>query len=414
MRATKPRRLAVTRYVLADGTRAKKGDRGAKKKREQTQTWYATLPGERRPTSLGTDDQGEAWVRLRRLLREREDRAAGIRTDVHDHAATPLLEHLEAFTAMLAAKGTGGEHIKVIRAHVRDLSSEAKWSRFGDVTAESCLAALASLQHRLGLSAQTRNHYLGHAQQFLRWACGLGRRWRDNPLIGLSKLNVETDERHPRRRPTEEEIRTLFGWLATGREPEHSRTHTSRPTDGTSPVRRWMSGPHRALGYKVAMATGLRAGEVRSLRRNSFDLEAGTVTVVAGYSKHRRKDVQPLPSWLIPELRAWFDAGGSCWHWFNEKGGEVLQWDLEGCGVPYQTDEGFFDWHSLRIFYVSALAEDPENTIKVLMELARHSTPTLTLKLYARVRRISLEDAVNRLANPMAEPAAESGRRVGG
>jgi hypothetical protein len=48
--------------------------------------------------------------------------------------------------------------------------------------------------------------------------------------------------------------------------------------------------------YLVSANTGLRANELASLTAASFDLEGdpATVTVEAGYSKRRRRDVLPL------------------------------------------------------------------------------------------------------------------------
>jgi len=63
-----------------------------------------------------------------------------------------------------------------------------------------------------------------------------------------------------------------------------------------------MTGPQRALLYRLAIETGLRANEIRSLTRASFDLDACTVTVVAGSSKRRRKDVQIISKSLAAEL----------------------------------------------------------------------------------------------------------------
>ncbi len=62
--------------------------------------------------------------------------------------------------------------------------------------------------------------------------------------------------------------------------------------------------------YRLALETGLRASEIRSLTLASFDLidENGrllpepTVTVAAAYSKRRREDVQPIRPSFAKEL----------------------------------------------------------------------------------------------------------------
>jgi len=60
------------------------------------------------------------------------------------------------------------------------------------------------------------------------------------------------------------------------------------------PKRFGMTGPQRAMLYRVVVETGLRAGELRSLTVSSFDLGNCTVTVPAAYSKHRRQDTLAL------------------------------------------------------------------------------------------------------------------------
>lgn len=66
-----------------------------------------------------------------------------------------------------------------------------------------------------------------------------------------------------------------------------------------------MTGSGRALLYRLAAETGLRAGEIRNWTPRSFDLEGEppTVTVEAGYSKPRREDAEPLPPNLAADLR---------------------------------------------------------------------------------------------------------------
>ena len=73
-----------------------------------------------------------------------------------------------------------------------------------------------------------------------------------------------------------------------------------------------LSGPVRAMAYRVALGTGFRAQELRSLTPASFDLDGDppTVTVAAAYSKRRRLDAQPIRADLA-ELYAALAAGVS-------------------------------------------------------------------------------------------------------
>ena len=64
-----------------------------------------------------------------------------------------------------------------------------------------------------------------------------------------------------------------------------------------------MSGVERAMLYRLAVESGLRANELRTLTVSSFDLDKCTVTVQAGYSKRKHEDVLPLRPDTVEELR---------------------------------------------------------------------------------------------------------------
>lgn len=384
----RPVHVTVIRYVdRKTGERVPKGTKGARRVKELSATYYATLEidGRRRRVSLGTDDEAIAWEAIRRLQRQEQERQLGLRDAFTEAAAVPLAEHVDDWLAGVLADGTLASHAATMKARVLALAKAAGWSRVSHIDADSCRKALAALQDG-GLSAQTRNHYLSHAKQFCRWLWSTGR-LRSHPLLALKPLSVESDRRHDRRCPTDAEVSALLLSLETG------------------PIRNGMSGPQRALGYKVAMATGFRAGELRSLTAESFDLAAGTVAVTAGYSKRRRRDVQPLPAWLVDELGTWFTAGGGLWAGFPPIfPGRLLKADLAAAGVPWKIDgQGgplFFDFHALRHWYCTAVANQPGISPKTLMELTRHSTPELALRIYAKAKDAEKRAAAQAIPDP--------------
>ena len=76
-----------------------------------------------------------------------------------------------------------------------------------------------------------------------------------------------------------------------------------------APKRHVMTGQARALLYRVAVETGYRAGELRSLTRSSFDLDSvpPTVRLLAGCAKGKRRNtiqvrVGPAAMAKFPEL----------------------------------------------------------------------------------------------------------------
>ncbi|MFO7900489.1 MAG: tyrosine-type recombinase/integrase [Planctomycetota bacterium] len=65
----------------------------------------------------------------------------------------------------------------------------------------------------------------------------------------------------------------------------------------------------RRLVYEVALCSGLRAKELRSLRRSDLDTERGGLVLHAVWTKNRKDGFQPLPSVLVEELRAFAESG---------------------------------------------------------------------------------------------------------
>lgn len=401
-----PYKHKVTRHVGPDGRRCKSTGPGARRVQEETATYYGDLPPlppATRPerVSLETTDLGAAWVELRRRLALRRRELEGIADPVLGQARKGWTEHLQEWRANLQAVGTSGKHIEQMCSRLTTLAEVGGWVRLSDVTGDSAVKALARLKAQRTTnmperyqerSAQTRNHYLSHLKQFLRWAARDGRVVR-SPVEGLTPGSVEMDRRHDRRCPTSGEITRLLDYLGGPRVR----------------VRAGMSGAQRALAYQVAMATGLRGGEVRSLTRESFDLDQGTLTVRAGYSKHRRKDTQPLPAWLVEDLQAWFAQDGGLWGNFHPKRpGRQLKADVLAAGIPFEVEgpDGplYFDFHALRVWYCTALAALPGIAPKTLMDLCRHSSAQLTLAIYAKSQEHAARAAVGQIAQPATQP----------
>ena len=63
----------------------------------------------------------------------------------------------------------------------------------------------------------------------------------------------------------------------------------------------------------------------------------------------------------------------------------MLRLDTDKAGIPFTTLEGKIDFHSLRVTYTSFVIEAGA-TVKEAQSLARHSTPYLTMNVYAKAR----------------------------
>jgi len=102
-------------------------------------------------------------------------------------------------------------------------------------------------------------------------------------------MNADTDRKYVRRPLAMEELARLME-AAKGAEPIQC-----------------VSGPDRAMLYLIAAFTGFRRNEIGSVTSRSFDFESEppTLTVAAGYSKHRKTDAIPLRKDVADRLKAW-------------------------------------------------------------------------------------------------------------
>ncbi len=219
------------------------------------------------------------------------------------------------------------------------------------------------------INVQTSNFYLQAVKQFARWMVREGRA-SESPLAHVSMLNTRADRRHIRRALTAKEVRKLL-------------TATR-----TAPVRFGMAGPERALVYRLAVETGLRAGELASLTRASFDLagKPPTVTISAASSKSRREKTLPLRQSTAQALQDALGARMPAARAFamppvHATARMILQ-DLEAAGIPYADEsKRVADFHALRHTFITWL-KDARVHPKTAQVLARHSTAVLTLDRY--------------------------------
>jgi hypothetical protein len=88
----------------------------------------------------------------------------------------------------------------------------------------------------------------------------------------------------------------------------------------------------------------------------------------------------------------------------------LIQSDLKRAGIPYRdASDRVADFHALRHSYITALAMS-QAPVKVIQSLARHSTPVLTLGIYAHVGLFDQTAALDALpaatSSPKSEPAS--------
>ena len=280
-----------------------------------------------------------------------------------------LTEHLEAWRQSLIDKGTGTEHADLLKTRAERIVNGCHFRRYADIRPAAVERFLAD-KRREGLAVRTTNFYLKSLQQFCRWMREADRA-SSLPLTKLRPLNPETDRRRVRRALTVDELVKLI------------QTTTAAPTRGRT------TGPERALIYQLAAESGLRANEIRTLERASFNLDGPepTVTVKATYSKHRDEDVLPLRPELTAKLVAHLATKlpGARAFYVPRLTAKMLQADLERAGIPDSTEAGVVDFHSLRVTFITNLARGGVHP-RIAQALARHSTIDLTMRTYTKLR----------------------------
>ncbi len=368
---------------------------------------YYDETGERREVNSRTPDRDAAEQLASRLETEAMLRQRGIVDATQERFAAqgkrPLAEHLDEFKQHLAAKGRTANHVESTGRHVKAICADSGAEQIGDLTGTAVQRAIGNLRDA-GKSLRTCNAHLRSIKSFTRWL------WRekrtpDDALAGLSAFNETTDRRHIRRELTPDEIQ----WLLTTVEKQDLPNFK-------------LDGMTRAMAYRVALGTGFRVKELRTMTPTSFDptTDPPTATVEAGYSKRGRRDEQPIRSDLAQILADWLagrprdeqlfplphntskmlqrdlKAARTAWIEAAETDKEKAQ-RAESDFLRYEDADGrVTDFHALRHSYISGIVASGAS-VKTAQELARHSTPMLTIGRYSHTRLHDLRGAIEAL-----------------
>jgi len=333
----------------------------------------------------------EEALRTRGLIDSRAERRAV-------EAARPVGEHLADWAADMTGRGCTARHIQKSAQRAARVLKLAGVHTLGDLAPARIQAAMGKLRQaelkrgkgkdngkadeaQRTLSVASVAHYTRAIKMFSRWAWRDGRTV-DDCLVGVRIQGADVAPVVVRRAPTEAELTALIHAAETG------------------PAVLGMDGAERAMAYRLASGTGLRVSELRSLTPESFNLKSNpaTVLVAAGYSKRRRRDVQPLSSALVALLRPWLASKppGEPVLKLPARTADMVKADLKAARVPYATSAGTLDFHSLRHGYITELVASGAS-VKTCQELARHSTPALTIGKYAHTRLADVVGAVEAL-----------------
>ncbi|MHC4617017.1 MAG: tyrosine-type recombinase/integrase [Planctomycetota bacterium] len=152
------------------------------------------------------------------------------------------------------------------------------------------------------------------------------------------------------------------------------------------------SKPHRTMQMRIllALGTGLRRGDIESLRISDIDFANNSITTT---SRKTRKSMgaRPVPAAVIEELKKCINGSNSGQAKLFDDNSSHKQWKT----ICKDVDLSGLKFHDLRKTFGSILAQNGVSTA-VTQRLLKHSSPNLTNKVYTNVDPV-LRQSVNRL-----------------
>ncbi|MBE7462975.1 MAG: site-specific integrase [Planctomycetes bacterium] len=311
-----------------------------------------------------------------------------------------MVQHLADFEQDLATGGNTSKHATVVFARVKRILEGCGFRSLGDIQRDAIKAFLNSLRKEGSFGAKTYGYYVRELKAFGKWLVRSGRT-RENPFSHLEALGakaVSQDVGKQRRALTVHEISRLL-----------ARTQQEAFRFG-------MVGSERALVYRLAAETGLRASELASLTRASFRLTGKNPSVIVAASATKNAKMAELPlrpvtvRLLDEHLKMKLPAAKAFCIPPNTQTARMLRADLAAAGIADKDPQGrVVDFHALRHTFLTLLAMSGVHP-KVAQDLARHSDINLTLSRYSHTVLEQRSEAVAKL--PGFEEGADEGAQA--
>jgi len=367
---------------------------------------YTDHNGRRVQKSTKTTDKKTAAQILAHWQTESAKRISGLVNPTDERITAQsrrkLDDHRDEWLASLRAAGRSANHVNATKRYFDAIALGANWESIGDITPES-LAKFVDCLLQSKRSNQTAAHYVQAAKQFTRWMVR-GQRLKSNPLESINKPRPSLTRVLERRMLLPAE----WPWL------------------------RDASGP-RAIVYELAIQTGLRSGEVRTLKRSSFDLDSAHphVIVRSGSTKDGNRARQYITIDLAAKIKSHPPASAAVMFllptkyemaemvrddlaaarqiWL-ERNGNLAKSDQECDFLMAENHCGeTLDFHALRHTCGAWLAIQGVHP-KTIQTVMRHKSITLTMDTYGHLFPGAEPEAIDKIGRLLAsENASGSG-----
>ena len=333
-------------------------------------------------------------------------------------AGKPLKEHVADFRRSLLAKGRTEDYANLTSGRVQRVIEECGFVDWSDILASKVLEKIVELRKHVTvlkaekvkgkkvkkkglkdigpISAKSKNYYLQAIKQFCKWMVQ-DRRANESPVKHLQSIDTVSDDPNERRALELDEMRRLLEAAQVG------------------PDNFGMTGYERALLYRMAAETGLRANELRSLKQSSFDFESCTVTVKVGSTKNSKKAVLPLKEETATAMQQFLAGKMPKAPAFKlpskYRMADMIRADCEVAGIDCEDNgRGKVDFHSLRHTTGTLLAASGVHP-KVAQTIMRHSDINLTMSIYTHTLTGQESQAIANLPD-LTQPSIKKQRAI--
>ena len=399
--------------------------RGGKKTKGYYYASWSDHNGKRQTKCTRTTDKATA----ERIANKHETDAALRRDGVIDPALDAIGKesqrtieaHLIDYESKLRAANRSDQYIQEMARCIREIAKAGEFENAAAINADAVTKFAGKLKDK-GRSSRTIQAYLTAIKGFTRWLVSHHKLARD-PLASVKKPNPKSDRRRERRMLLPEEWWRLE--IATE----------------AGPVRYGMAGSERLLLYRTAIQSGLRSNELRSLTRGRlyFDSLPPYITCKAGSTKNKKDARLYIQPELAAVLKAHIATKAPKSPVFNLPHESNLarmmrddlaearkQWLTEAKDNPQeyaQRQESDFltqtnhegettDFHCLRHTCGAWLAMTGAHP-KVVQQVMRHSTITLTMDTYGHLFPGQEADAVAQMRRMLTDYTLEELRATG-
>lgn len=398
-------KLTYVSWHDESGKRVKPGTPGATKRVSESPKYYACWrEGKRLKKVPLCTDKTAAQAMMADLMRTKDRVKARLIDPRQHHYDRPLREHLDDFLPVMRAKGKSDHDKDRKEAILRAFAGGVK------TLPELTHATIDAYLVALGGSTGNKKKHLSAVSIFVKWLLRKDRIEVDP----LARVDLPTGGKKvkERRALAAEQVQKLLDAARTRPLAQFHERYGTEVGPGVRQRERAQKkrdaavagyvrlGRERALVYKTAVYTGLRLGEIGSLRPCHLELDRKPfprLQIPGELTKNGQQARLLLVPSFAAELAEWMrDTGRGQDDLLLEvpqAAARIMQKDLELAGIPYKTSQGDADFHSLRMT-ANVMLGQAGIPARIRQLFMRHSDIRLTMATYDDESFLDLESAV--------------------